>query len=1485
MDTMLQSSWKFILALPFLSSPFFAQAGIITTVAGGGSGCPEQTNSVGDGCAATDAILLYPTAVVLDSKGNLFISDAGDGLVRRVDAVTGIITTVASVSFPQGLALDSAGNLFVNDFYGYCVRRVDSVTGIMTTVAGRCGIYGYSGDNGPATNATLTSPWGLSIDELGNLYVSDTNNCRIRRIDAVTHIITTFAGNGCSSQIDKPVFGYIRGNASDKVGNVFVADPDNELILRVDAATNAVVTFAGNGVSGHSGDGDPATQASLVYPNGVGLDPDNNLFIADTDSEYLRRVDHVTGIITTIAGDGIDYTASGTNNGDNGPAMNASLAYPVAVTSDIFGNLFIAEYHSGRVREIRSSHVTISGTPQTKSGLGSANIGSQSPYSDPNYASWQQSIAEPVSTGNGNYYYEHTDFSVAARGLPLVFQRSYNALDSYSGPLGANWNHSFNVSLAQTAPGVENIRWGDGHGETYTLTNGTYVPQAGVFNTLTANADGTYTLTKKDRTQYNFLSSGTLAAIQDKNGNALTLVYDDSGNLVTITAPGGRSLTLAYDALGHIASVTDPMGRTESYSYDGSNNLVSATDPLGGVTRYAYDSAHHVTQITLPNGNVLLQNAYDSQGRAISQTNGRGFIWQFAYNAPAQGQTTITDARGATTIHTYDNLLRIIGTTDAFGHSTSYAYDANNDRTNVTNQNGNTTKFAYDTNGNVLSVTDPLSNQTAFTYDANNDLVTVTNSKGKTTNFSYDSRGNLTGIQDALGDKTTLTHNSFGELTRRTDAKGNTTSFSYSGAGDLAGIRDALGNSTTLAYDGDGRLTSVMDPNSHTATSAYDALGRLTTVSDALGDQTAFAYDGVENLLSVTDANGHTTNYAYDAVNNLLAVTDALGHVTKYSYDADNNRIGFTNAKGNSTTYQYDSLNRLIGTVDPLSFATAYGYDPVGNVVSVTDAKGQTNRFAYDPLSRLLSISYADGKNVAYSYDADGNRRSMTDWTGTTSYTYDALDRVISVTFPGNKSIGYSYDANGHRTSLTYPDSKIVEYGYDADERLSTVTDWLAHITRYAYDPAGNFISAQYPNNAGIRFAYDAANRLTSVVNNTVGAPPLAFNYTLDSVGNRTLVTEGGIPTRYGYDALNKLTSAETWFLKTAWTYDPVGNRLSEASPFGVTNYTYDASDRLLKAGTRTFTYDADGNQLSVTDGLIHWRRTYTWNAANRLVSVDGGVTDSFVYDGDGNRVSQSAGRSMQSYSNDVAAALPVVLQDDYSAGPPSSYVYGLSLIESLQDRDNDFYQYDGVGSVIQQTDAFGIPELSYFYDAWGNSILPAPPSNPFRFAGQAFDSAAGLYYMRARYYDPISGRFMSKDSFSGSDLVPLSGNRFIYSLNRPTVLVDPTGFAAEMPPASTFSPIENLQPVLGSSNSTVTVAQTASSGPSSSSLIDSVIETGCSVVGVFQTIFEKTSDFLAAGAVSYIASGGGTQQVSNVPCYSNLPGVGLFFTSVPTAH
>ncbi len=339
--------------------------GIITTVAGDG-----RAFFTGDGGPATSAGVAFPTGVAVDGAGNLFIADNGNARVRRVDSGSGIITTVAGNGLfaiicencpatstgvvPLAVALDGAGNFFIADeaSSGSRVRRVNSA-GIITTVAGN-GLRGFSGDGGLGTSASLNGPNGVAVDGAGNLFIADFNNNRIRQVDGLG-IITTVVGNGVgdfSGDGGPPTSASLmlpRGVAVTSSGNLYIGDTRNHRVRLVQGAGN-ISTVAGNGVRGFSGDDGPATSASLNDPTGVDVDFLGNLFIADTGTHRIRRVDSA-GNITTVAGNGIaDFS------GDGGPATSASLFAPSGVAVDFFGNLlFIADTINHRIRRVDSA--------------------------------------------------------------------------------------------------------------------------------------------------------------------------------------------------------------------------------------------------------------------------------------------------------------------------------------------------------------------------------------------------------------------------------------------------------------------------------------------------------------------------------------------------------------------------------------------------------------------------------------------------------------------------------------------------------------------------------------------------------------------------------------------------------------------------------------------------------------------------------------------------------------------------------------------------------------------------------------------------------------------------------------------------------------------------------------------------------------------------------------------------------------------------
>ena len=342
------------------------KAQIITTVAGHGS----STYS-GDGGLAINAGTT-PFGVCVDKSGNIYIADFHNR-IRKVTVSTGIITTIAGDSIqgyfgdggpatsaslfdPNGVCVDTSGNVYIADDGNNRIRKVTVSTGIITTIAGG-GTFGL-GDGGPATSAVLEAPVGVCVDASGNIYIAD-NYGWIRKVTVSTGIITTIAGNGSQgysgdsglaihAELQDPT-----GVCVDTSGNVYIADSYNNRIRKITVSTGIITTVAGNGIPWSSGDGGPATSAELYRPTGVYVDAPGNIYIADRYNNEIRKVTVSTGIITTIAGNG----TSG-YSGDGGLATNAKLSGPIGVCVDTSGNVYIADWSNGRIRKVSNCPIT-----------------------------------------------------------------------------------------------------------------------------------------------------------------------------------------------------------------------------------------------------------------------------------------------------------------------------------------------------------------------------------------------------------------------------------------------------------------------------------------------------------------------------------------------------------------------------------------------------------------------------------------------------------------------------------------------------------------------------------------------------------------------------------------------------------------------------------------------------------------------------------------------------------------------------------------------------------------------------------------------------------------------------------------------------------------------------------------------------------------------------------------------------------------------
>jgi sugar lactone lactonase YvrE len=358
----------------------------ITTVAGSGPSNVAQGGYGGDGGPAINAALNQPTGVAFSPTGDLYFCDFGNGAIRKVDARTGLITTIAGTGVrgfggdggpaasavlggPGSIATDSAGNIYFADPYNYRVRRISAATGIITTVAGD-GLMVDPPKSGPpdiqsvlAVNVAIGSPTGIALDNKGGLYISNGPD-RVWKVYLNIGIITTFAGAGGSrhsgddgpavlAQLDQP-----EGLAVDAAGNLYIAARGEHRIRKVDAKTGIITTIAGASSGnntgnlgivvyqgGFSGDGGPAINALLNDPEDLSVDAAGNVYISDTQNHRIRRIDAATGIIHTIAGTGVKGFS-----GDGGLATDAEISFPAGLAVDSAGRIYFADEANQRIR-------------------------------------------------------------------------------------------------------------------------------------------------------------------------------------------------------------------------------------------------------------------------------------------------------------------------------------------------------------------------------------------------------------------------------------------------------------------------------------------------------------------------------------------------------------------------------------------------------------------------------------------------------------------------------------------------------------------------------------------------------------------------------------------------------------------------------------------------------------------------------------------------------------------------------------------------------------------------------------------------------------------------------------------------------------------------------------------------------------------------------------------------------------------------------
>ncbi|GJD22740.1 hypothetical protein RIVM261_076960 [Rivularia sp. IAM M-261] len=940
-------------------------------------------------------------------------------------------------------------------------------------------------------------------------------------------------------------------------------------------------------------------------------------------------------------------------------------------------------------------------------------------------------------------------------------------------------------------------------------------------------------------TTYVFDKRGNVSSEIDALSGVTARTYDRNNNIISETNPEGNTTSYTYDARGNKLTETNGEGNTTRFTYNANNDLLTETDPLGNTTTYIYDARGNLTSRKDAAGKITTYK-YNQFGLLTEVVDANGSRSTFTYDFSGN-ITSLTDPTGAKTNFTYDRNGRITSVTDALGAITNYIYDAQGRLIEKADPEGSScgcgsgvTRTEYNAAGEKIAEIDALGRRTEYRYNERGLLVETIHPDATPTNLSdnprtkneYDALDRLLVTTDELGRKTRYVYDALGRRIEIIYADATPADLSdnprmkteYDRAGRVIAEIDELGNRTQLAYDQVGRLISRTNALSETTTYSYDADGRQISMKDALGRITNYGYDALDRLVNTTYANntvmtttydalgriiaetdlaGNITNYEYDALGRLTGVIDALNQRTEYKYDAVGNLIEQKDANGNITRFEYDTLRRRKAMILPGGQRNETIHNKIGNLIRVTDFNGATTTYEYDARNRILGKAFSDGTPTeTFTYTLTGELATVTDNRGVTSYAYDERDRLLSRTEADGRQITYTYDAAGNILSLTVP-SGITNYTYDPLNRIDKVIAPDGGITDYTYDAVSNLIKTQFANGVTENQQYDLLNRLTYLENRNQTGIISSYSYTLDAMGNRTKVVENdGRVVDYSYDKLyrliqEKISDAVAGNKTVQYQFDPVGNRLERIdSVEGTSTYSYDKNDRLIEevlGGKVTqYQYDNNGNLTAkIENGAT--QAQYKWNTKGELIAVEtteNGETGrvEFEYDHEGIRVAIKVDGEETRFliDNNQQQYAQVIEEYKPNGTVQASYVHGWDLIFQANVDGRVYYQVDGLGTTRQLTNNNGLIIQEYDYDAYGNLTRKiGNVSNNYLFAGEQFDSAVDGYYLRARYYDPATGRFVSRDPFEGYINQPATLQDYLYGNVNPVNFVDPSGNVA----------------------------------------------------------------------------------------------------------
>ena len=936
-----------------------------------------------------------------------------------------------------------------------------------------------------------------------------------------------------------------------------------------------------------------------------------------------------------------------------------------------------------------------------------------------------------------------------------------------------------------------------------------------------------------NQTVYRYDESGNRLSETDALGNTTAYEYDPSGHLVGFSDPLGNETVFSYDGRGNVLSIRKPHppgyapeDYTSRFSYSANNQLESITSPDGSSRHFLYDAYGRLLETRDQDGHVLERHAYALNGAKISEEDRFGGV-VYEDLTPLGEPGTIRDVFGRDTTISYNAVGQVSSMSSGSDYS-RYAYDPTGQESDADYGNGFSVATRHDAaqrwveqtwadgysvgrdfdrGGNFQTWTKNGEPVLVLRHDAERQTTAVTGPDGNATVYEYDNAGRLTRATAANGSQTRYIRDAAGRVVETVDALGYSTKAGYFPDGSIAWHENELGRRWTYEYGPD--WVEITDPINRTRRIEHGPEGEPRRVVNPdgsvlevqyvpgspqgetrdypiryvyeSGKVRRFSYNDSGQLVMATDLSGAEYTYLYDGPFLSSVVSPSGETVLEYSYDGEGNVVRREYADGASWSYTFGLNIEPVSSRTPVGDEFAFSYDIDENLISRKTGV-RTDTFAWDKDGQLSAANH-ESFQTTYQY-SDGLLSSMNRSDGSRiEYERDSLGRVVMlVVTPSDPVWNYS-----------------VEYEYDGAGNLTTVRDPIGGVTTFEYNEANQRIGRVLPNGVVTEWSYSDRDFIQRVVHRDGDGQTIASRtYARGLCGAPDVITrEDGSRVEVEYDDALRIVEERYYGPsgnieeQRSYSYDAAGNRLQRVTSEGVFSYNYDPGFQLVQVDNETspvesYEHDGAGRVSSVLRNGLSQDLDYT--ADDRLSSVVDGLGQqiTYQYDAEGRWVS-SGGLFHREFlvapeANGGLDSIHYVSESLTSSWTGYVHASGRPLLRFGSD-GVVYYLADALGSVIALVDSESDVVSRYEYDSFGNlftsdpsSGVPAAAGGGFRFHGAWFEGSTGFYHMRARQYDPVTGRFLTKDPIEPDLLEPESSHPYMFAYGNPRFFVDPTG-------------------------------------------------------------------------------------------------------------